>query len=986
MEKVCLNRKCGAATTSRWRAGWILRSGRMADLCDSCGSEYEQMRFCETFHSDEEGWKNCNTCKKLVHCGCIASLYSFILLDAGGIECINCAKKNDNPTSVSNQNQQTAPFLIPSERLQDLPLKFWMDSMGARVSFGNTGTEHLRQVPNPWQALAGQIEVSSCRQTPEMGKLNAIELIENNAGERFSASRLNRIDGDAHKGKTSEHLKLDALEDSGESHAISEAVEDVNESESGREGSVQRIFSREEGFIEGLPESRRQTREVYAEQEIIKSSTEETKVSEEPTMACFNISLGYSTSKDVNEMRNNKCAPTFGLAISSGSPEDTKEENKFPAAYPQHQRQRQILPKPSHASPSTGSDSSKDMHPQIRVARPPGEGRGRNQLLPRYWPRSTDQELQLISGDSNSRITPLFEKMLSASDAGRIGRLVLPKACAEAYFPSISQPEGVPLTVQDAKGKDWVFQFRYWPNNNSRMYVLEGVTPCIQSMQLQAGDTVTFSRLDLEGKLVMGFRKASNPASAQEGQPSTSAIGASISGGLNSGCVEKFSGLPFPSMNGNAESHMDTLTDKKRSRSICAKNKRLRIDNDDAFELKMTWEEAQDLLHPPPRAVPSIVMIEGHEFEEYEEPPILGKRTIFTVKQSGEQDQWAECDGCGSWRRLPLDAVLPRRWTCANNTWDSKRASCSAPPEISLVEFEDLLQFNRVLKKQEASQGRKGLDTSCGLDALANAVALDENATAPPLIAQTTKHPRHRPGCTCIVCIQPPSGKGPKHKPTCTCNVCLTVKRRFKTLMMRRKKRQSEREAENARKKRTSAKDEGEVSSVSKGRSDLYPLPENGLRQGNPSLEIRDEITAGNGITLPTDLNSQASYKGTRGGKEEGSVSKGQIDLNSHPEREEEPSGVAGRGSMLRLLQDANLPLDMYLKQQGFAGLICPPLVSMPTVGFQNNPSEQRADEHSCILPAVQNSEYTKEEHLFLPKRINSDTAPVSFQVSHQGI
>lgn len=32
---------------------------------------------------------------------------------------------------------------------------------------------------------------------------------------------------------------------------------------------------------------------------------------------------------------------------------------------------------------------------------------------------------------SNSTIVPLFEKVLSASDAGRIGRLVLPKACAE---------------------------------------------------------------------------------------------------------------------------------------------------------------------------------------------------------------------------------------------------------------------------------------------------------------------------------------------------------------------------------------------------------------------------------------------------------------------------------------------------------------------------------------------------------------------------
>ena len=59
----------------------------------------------------------------------------------------------------------------------------------------------------------------------------------------------------------------------------------------------------------------------------------------------------------------------------------------------------------------------------------------------------------------------------------------------QAYFPPISQPEGLPLKILDAKGKEWIFQFRFWPNNNSRMYVLEGVTPCIQSMQLQAGDT-----------------------------------------------------------------------------------------------------------------------------------------------------------------------------------------------------------------------------------------------------------------------------------------------------------------------------------------------------------------------------------------------------------------------------------------------------------------------------------------------------------------
>jgi hypothetical protein len=43
--------------------------------------------------------------------------------------------------------------------------------------------------------------------------------------------------------------------------------------------------------------------------------------------------------------------------------------------------------------------------------------------------------LSMLSKSLNSNIVPLFEKILSASDAGRIGRLVLPKACAEVIQP-----------------------------------------------------------------------------------------------------------------------------------------------------------------------------------------------------------------------------------------------------------------------------------------------------------------------------------------------------------------------------------------------------------------------------------------------------------------------------------------------------------------------------------------------------------------------
>lgn len=57
---------------------------------------------------------------------------------------------------------------------------------------------------------------------------------------------------------------------------------------------------------------------------------------------------------------------------------------------------------------------------------------------------------------------------------------------------------------------------------------------------------------------------------------------------------------------------------KRKSGMVASKRKRLRIENEDSLELKLTWEEAQELLRPPPNHPPSIMVIEGHEFEEYE--------------------------------------------------------------------------------------------------------------------------------------------------------------------------------------------------------------------------------------------------------------------------------------------------------------------------------------------------------------------------------
>ncbi|KAM1549056.1 hypothetical protein ACFX1Z_010165 [Malus domestica] len=882
--RTCMNAACGTSTSIEWKRGWALRSGGFANLCLKCWSAYEQSIYCEVFHSNESGWRECGVCGKRLHCGCIASTLLLDLLDCGGVKCIKCAK-------------DSGPHPISSDEKPDV--------LG----------------------------------TPKMS-------------EPQSNITNNQLDG-----HSVEKLKLVQLGNNKDCNGLMNLLQLRNNDTKG----LMLKWKHDEvpplgGEIGGTCFSN-----------FIQASNGSAEAS---TAEAFKANLG------INNLYES--LPRTNLSMTLGSP--LGKENPFPSAIvderehsmtssplPPGARSRHLFPKAPKLALSTGLEENSTMVSHARVARPPTEGRGRNQLLPRYWPRITDQELQQISGDSNSTIVPLFEKMLSASDAGRIGRLVLPKACAEAYFPPISQPEGLPLRIQDVKGKEWVFQFRFWPNNNSRMYVLEGVTPCIQSMQLQAGDTVTFSRMDPEGKLIMGFRKASNTVSMQDTHLTAIQNGPHSSETLFTGVFENLpviSGYPglLQSLKGSMDPHLNALSkhlttasgdiswnktekqegwtregllmpslipERKRTRNIGSKSKRMLIDSQDALELKLTWEEAQDLLRPPPASKPSTVVIEDLEFEEYEEPPVFGKRSIFTVRSTGEQEQWVQCDSCSKWRRLPADALLSSKWICADNAWDRSRSLCSIPDELSPRELENFLRMCKESKKRRIAADPRPTPEheASGLDALANAAILGGSVANPEAasVATTTKHPRHRPGCSCIVCIQPPSGKG-KHKPTCTCNVCLTVKRRFKTMMINKKKRQSEREAEIAyRSQHTwTPRDEAEVDSTSRLVSSHVDPSDNEAKSANES-----------------ETKSQSKLAET---------GKGILDLNSHPGREGDLQAGPDHVSMISLVQVATLPLETYMKHNGITSLISDQRESSTShVPPQAaNETEEQLDENRC--------------------------------------
>ncbi|CAO2204738.1 unnamed protein product [Urochloa humidicola] len=115
---------------------------------------------------------------------------------------------------------------------------------------------------------------------------------------------------------------------------------------------------------------------------------------------------------------------------------------------------------------------------------------------------------------------PLFEKVVTPSDVGKLNRLVVPKQHAEKHFPlrRSASPEtaaaaaaagkGVLLNFEDGEGKVWRFRYSYW--NSSQSYVLtKGWSRFVREKGLRAGDTVAFSQsvYGEEKQLLINYRK-----------------------------------------------------------------------------------------------------------------------------------------------------------------------------------------------------------------------------------------------------------------------------------------------------------------------------------------------------------------------------------------------------------------------------------------------------------------------------------------------
>ncbi|TVU35336.1 hypothetical protein EJB05_17221, partial [Eragrostis curvula] len=179
-------------------------------------------------------------------------------------------------------------------------------------------------------------------------------------------------------------------------------------------------------------------------------------------------------------------------------------------------------PPVSNSSSSSGGDNGPRRITRKRrsARRVPRGGATRRPSAPRPL---NELDLNTAAFDPEqyaARLRVILQKELRNSDVSQLGRIVLPKKEAEAYLPNLISKDGKFLCMLDLvlpiHDSDRVrhISCRYWPNNKSRMYVLENTGDYVRARDLQQGDFIVIYKDDENNRFVIGAKKAGDGQTA----------------------------------------------------------------------------------------------------------------------------------------------------------------------------------------------------------------------------------------------------------------------------------------------------------------------------------------------------------------------------------------------------------------------------------------------------------------------------------------
>ncbi|KAM3331677.1 hypothetical protein ACQJBY_027551 [Aegilops geniculata] len=222
--------------------------------------------------------------------------------------------------------------------------------------------------------------------------------------------------------------------------------------------------------------------------------------------------LRFSARPPIPPINAPRAAPTLAAA-SSALTSSSSPRPAGMAAISSSSSSKRRSPSASTTSSSSGGGIG-EYRPQLvtRKRRSGGRGpRGGVRWMPAIRPVN-ELDLNRVALDPNHQVAGLrviLQKELRNSDISQLGRIVLPKKESEAYLPILTSKDGRSLRMHDLLNAQlWTFKYRYWPNNKSRMYVLENTGDYVRTHNLRVGDFIMIYKDDDKNRFVIRAKKA----------------------------------------------------------------------------------------------------------------------------------------------------------------------------------------------------------------------------------------------------------------------------------------------------------------------------------------------------------------------------------------------------------------------------------------------------------------------------------------------
>ncbi|KAL8248271.1 hypothetical protein R6Q59_005139 [Mikania micrantha] len=100
-----------------------------------------------------------------------------------------------------------------------------------------------------------------------------------------------------------------------------------------------------------------------------------------------------------------------------------------------------------------------------------------------------DQDNDVFYTQDNVKLSLLLRKMLTCSDVGDLGRILLPKREVEENLPGLATKEGVDIIIKEVFSNiQWRMKYRFWANQKGYIYLLDQCADFVKKNSMEAGD------------------------------------------------------------------------------------------------------------------------------------------------------------------------------------------------------------------------------------------------------------------------------------------------------------------------------------------------------------------------------------------------------------------------------------------------------------------------------------------------------------------